>query len=504
MKYSFAPLVNNQCSLLILGSLPGEESLRQVQYYAHPRNAFWRILCDVFAEDFTEDYAARCALALRHGVALWDVIGAAEREGSLDTAIRNPAVNDFAAFLRAHPSIRKICLNGGKAEQLFKRHCKDILADPQMANIQLIALPSTSPANAKMCYDQKLAQWRKAISQPLPPAQTVQNAAKPISPAAPLPTITLDPTLPFFSPRARETHKGSYGTLLLICGSYGMIGAAAMAAKAALRCGVGLVNVVTDTTCYPLLAPMLSEAVFTVLDATELAAFPACYTANPAPQGGAGKVAVPASAKPNARKCHNASHEKLLQALRKASACVIGCGLGADAALYLPTVLAAAECPIVADADALNYLAQHPDLFQTVHAPLLLTPHPAEMARLCNKTTKEIQAERAGTAIAFAMAQGAYTILKGADTVVATPEGDAKTNPTGTAGMAKGGSGDVLAGMLGAFLAQKITPVAAAEAAVYIHGAVGELCAAALSQTSMQPTDLIAALPAYFKQHLHE
>ncbi len=160
MKHSFAPLVNEDCTLLILGSLPGEESLRQVQYYAHPRNAFWRILCDVFAENFTEDYAARCALALRHGVALWDVIGAAEREGSLDTAIRNPQVNDFATFLREHPAICKICLNGGKAEQLFRRHCKNILENPA---IESIALPSTSPANAKMCYAAKRAHWQNAI-----------------------------------------------------------------------------------------------------------------------------------------------------------------------------------------------------------------------------------------------------------------------------------------------------------------------------------------------------
>ncbi len=175
MKHSFAPLVNDQCTLLILGSLPGEESLRQVQYYAHPRNAFWRILCEVFAEEFTEDYAERCALALRHGVALWDVIGAAQREGSLDTAIRNPEVNDFTTFLRAHPNIRKICLNGGKAEQLFKRHCmgKNGLLNAELesaltiatksAPIQIIALPSTSPANAKMRYAEKLALWRAAI-----------------------------------------------------------------------------------------------------------------------------------------------------------------------------------------------------------------------------------------------------------------------------------------------------------------------------------------------------
>ncbi len=293
------------------------------------------------------------------------------------------------------------------------------------------------------------------------------------------PAITLNPTLPFLKRRNPQTHKGSYGTLLLVCGSYGMVGAAAMAAKAALRCGVGLVNVVADTRCYPLLAPMLPEAVFTVLD----------HGASLAPTADA--------------TASNPNREKLLHALHSANACVIGCGLGADAAHYLPTVFAAAQCPVVADADALNYLALHPDLCATIHAPLLLTPHPAEMARLCGGiSVQEVQADRVNTAIAFAQQHNACTILKGAGTVVATPAGGAKINPTGNAGMAKGGSGDVLAGMLGAFLAQHIAPALAAEAAVYIHGAVGDACADALSQTSMQPTDLINALPDYFKQLL--
>ncbi len=278
------------------------------------------------------------------------------------------------------------------------------------------------------------------------------------------PAEKLHEIAPYFKPRDPETHKGSYGTLLIVCGSYGMVGAAAMAAKAALRCGVGLVHVATRRECYPLLAPMLPEAVFTVLDT------------------------------------HVAADKLLRAALGKASACVVGCGLGADTARYLPTVLSAAQCPIVADADALHFLAGHPHLFEPIRVPLLLTPHPLEMSHLCGKTVEEIQASRLETALTFAKANNVYTILKGAGTVIATPEGDASINPTGNAGMAKGGSGDVLAGMMGAFLAQGMPPVVAAEAAVYIHGAVGDACAEALSQTAMQPTDMIDALPAYFKE----
>lgn len=324
------------------------------------------------------------------------------------------------------------------------------------------------------------------------------------------PLITLDPTLPFLHPRAQETHKGSYGTLLLICGSYGMVGAAAMAARAALRCGVGLVNVVTRKRCYPLLAPMLPEAVFTVLDDDELEAFGAAADGVATPANADASAASPANINTtasvgNATDTHstepthsNPSREKLLQALRGASACVIGCGLGADAAYYLPAVFAEAQCPLVVDADALNYLAQHRVLFASATAPLLVTPHPAEMARLCGASTSEVQADRVNTALSFAKEHNAITILKGAGTVVATPAGQAKINPTGNAGMAKGGSGDVLAGMLGAFLAQKIAPATAAEAAVYIHGAVGDICAKRLSQTAMQPTDMIEALPQFF------
>ncbi len=156
MKKSFAPLSHSRCTTLILGSLPGELSLEKGQYYAHPRNAFWKIMCEILGEEFSEDYNARCDMLLRNNIALWDVIASAEREGSLDSDIRSALVNDFDTFLKEHPHITKILINGGKAKSLWNKHCKEI-------SLPVIALPSTSPANARMSYAEKLSTWQKAL-----------------------------------------------------------------------------------------------------------------------------------------------------------------------------------------------------------------------------------------------------------------------------------------------------------------------------------------------------
>ncbi len=156
MKHSFSSLSDHDCEILILGSLPGDVSLQKKQYYAHPRNAFWRIMCDILGEEFSDNYTARCDMLLRHKIALWDVVHSANRKGSLDTAIKNHTPNDFNAFFHQHPHVRKILLNGGKAATLFHRHCTD-------SAIPTIALPSTSPAYAGMKYEEKYAIWYNAI-----------------------------------------------------------------------------------------------------------------------------------------------------------------------------------------------------------------------------------------------------------------------------------------------------------------------------------------------------
>ena len=156
----FPPVWRPDARILILGSMPSVESLNQSFYYAHPRNAFWPILCEIFGEEAASVRQRRC-LALRHGIALWDTVGSCLRTGSLDAAIRDPEPNDIAAFLRAHPSVERILLNGGTAEKRYKKYTAAHVALPS------IAMPSTSPAHT-MPYAKKLMIWRDALQNTAP------------------------------------------------------------------------------------------------------------------------------------------------------------------------------------------------------------------------------------------------------------------------------------------------------------------------------------------------
>ena len=151
------------------------------------------------------------------------------------------------------------------------------------------------------------------------------------------------------------------------------------------------------------------------------------------------------------------------------------------------------------DADALNILASAPEMLLYPPVPIIVTPHPGEMSRLSGKSTGDIREDRIRTAKEFAEKYKVITVLKGAGTVTAAPGGEVRINTTGNPGMAKGGSGDVLAGMAASLLAQKTEPFTAAYAAVCLHGAAGDRCAERLSQHAMLPTDLIEALPAVFR-----
>jgi len=149
--------------VLILGSMPGEESLRRQQYYAHPRNQFWPIICELLSMDMTADYQARTLALIKHGIALWDVIGQCRRQGSLDTSIVTESieVNDFSALLAEYDSIEYICFNGRKAENEFY---KRVLPELSLSRtIHFILLPSTSPAHACMNMADKLLKWLQVI-----------------------------------------------------------------------------------------------------------------------------------------------------------------------------------------------------------------------------------------------------------------------------------------------------------------------------------------------------
>ena len=151
---SFPSISNNKAKVLILGTMPGVDSLKLNQYYGHNRNAFWKIIFTVFNEPFSIDYDLRKAIILKNNVAVWDVLSACIRKGSLDSAIEQEVPNDFTAFLEAHPHITHIFFNGQKAAHYFKKYIT--ISD----KYQLHTLPSTSPAHAGMSFEQKLAAWQ--------------------------------------------------------------------------------------------------------------------------------------------------------------------------------------------------------------------------------------------------------------------------------------------------------------------------------------------------------
>ncbi len=158
----FAPLENAHSRILILGSMPGVASLRRQQYYAHPRNTFWPIMAALFGIDRHQPYAERCARLVARRVALWDVMQACRRSGSLDSAIERESIqaNDFPAFFRAHRHLNAVFFNGGTAEQTFQREVARRHADADWLPETRIRLPSTSPANARLTLDDKTRHWR--------------------------------------------------------------------------------------------------------------------------------------------------------------------------------------------------------------------------------------------------------------------------------------------------------------------------------------------------------
>lgn len=157
-KSCFAPIANASARVLILGTLPGDQSLRQQQYYAHPQNQFWRILYDCFDETPEDDYAARLRFVEKQGIAIWDVLASAARQGSLDTAIKGGVPNDFVRFFTDHTHIQAIGFNGLKAHALFAHHFGRGNS-ALLAEISLTVLPSTSPAATRM-YRDKVKSWR--------------------------------------------------------------------------------------------------------------------------------------------------------------------------------------------------------------------------------------------------------------------------------------------------------------------------------------------------------
>ncbi len=278
--------------------------------------------------------------------------------------------------------------------------------------------------------------------------------------------------------RPTDANKGDFGHVLSLCGSRRMPGAAYMAAKAALRCGAGLVTAAFPRSLYHTMALKLTEALLLPLAETE--------------QGGLSRTCIPV----------------LLRELEsdKYTSVVVGCGLSVneDTAAVLQAVLEHAKVPVIVDADGINILSQNIDILQNAACPVILTPHPKEMARLLGTQTDDVQSRRSQIALYAARTYGVYLVLKGANTVIASPnEAAVYLNSTGNNGLSKGGSGDVLAGMLGALCAQNISLPQALCAGVYLHGHAADVVAAELSRTGMLPTDVIEALSRVFSAFEH-
>jgi double-stranded uracil-DNA glycosylase len=164
--HCLAPIVPDRPRLLILGSLPGRKSLEVQQYYAHPQNAFWRLIAATFGTKSSLPYEQRVEILTANHIALWDVLAAAERPGSLDSSIVHASAkaNDFASFYRAHPHIRRVLFNGRKAEELYGRLVLPGVS-AEFGGMHYICMPSTSPAHAGMTFAKKLDSWRKEITR---------------------------------------------------------------------------------------------------------------------------------------------------------------------------------------------------------------------------------------------------------------------------------------------------------------------------------------------------
>lgn len=272
--------------------------------------------------------------------------------------------------------------------------------------------------------------------------------------------------------RPNDGHKGTFGTLLSICGSYSMAGAVMLSSKSALKCGLGLLKTALPQSIYPIVAQSVCESVFLPLKETD--------------EGRISKSNI----------------ENLLKEAEKASAVLIGCGLGVcdDTKQLVKEFILNCTTPMVLDADALNCIADKPEILKSAKAEIIITPHPAEMARLINSTAKKVNEDRANTALSFAKEYNTITVLKGAGTIIASPDGRVLINNTGNSGMATGGSGDVLAGMIASLLAQNKNAFDCASAGVYLHGLSGDIAKEKLGEISMLPSDTIDCIHLAFKQ----
>ncbi len=277
--------------------------------------------------------------------------------------------------------------------------------------------------------------------------------------------------LPFFGKRKRDTHKGSYGHLLIFAGSLGKTGAAALAGKAALGMGAGLVTVATAESALPIVARSMAELMTEPLAET------------------------------SERTIAREALARVLGLLKGKNAVLLGPGLSThpSTAEFVLGLLPKLKVPAVIDADGLNIVAAKPDILRRLSAPAVLTPHPGEFARLVGRSTAEILKRRLELVPEFAAKYGVTVVLKGYRTLVASPDGRVYVNPTGNPGMATGGTGDVLSGLIASQVIQEKDFLGAILSAVFAHGLAGDIAAERLGEKSLTAGDIIRCLPPALK-----
>lgn len=321
---------------------------------------------------------------------------------------------------------------------------------------------------AKLLSTPRISFRRKIVNRP----EVCYNAHSLIQEGVPMIQLTRELIASWLPARPVDGHKGTFGKVLIVGGSVGFTGAPVLAARGAVRGGTGLVFLGVPRSVWPVAAVKCDEAM-----------------PFPLPEDGVGRLSREAA-------------DLIQTKLETCDAGLIGPGLGQSEELdeVIVQVLRAADCPMVVDADGLNGLSRHMDIVSQTGQPLILTPHDGEFRRLAGHWPGP---DRAGAAAAFARSFRCILVLKGHETLIAAPDGQLYRNTTGNHGMAKGGSGDVLAGLILSLLGQGMVPVQAAAAGVWIHGRAGDLAAAEQGFRGMTPSDLIERLPAVWRDDFH-
>ena len=277
----------------------------------------------------------------------------------------------------------------------------------------------------------------------------------------------------YLKPRDKEAHKGTTGHLFIVAGSPGKTGAAAMTAMAAMRAGAGLVTIGVPKSLNPVIEPMILEAM-------------TC----PLPENTEGFLS-------------ESSFDAIMHNLDGKKCLAIGPGLGTDSSTkkLVIKILRGSSLPVILDADGLNLLAGETGLLKKLKVPVIMTPHPGEMSRLTGKNISQIQEDRISCARDFAREFNVHIVLKGAGTVIAHPDGRVFINPTGNSGMASGGMGDILTGIIAGFVTQGYPAEEAVRTGVYLHGAAGDDLAKNMGPFGFLASDVLKSIPSQIGIH---